>query len=97
MRAHGRLGCLRVTLQDRFGNHTMLAVPLGCSLGTGWCGGARDLHPGINADLAQYFIELDRKLIAGGGGDSEVKSEIDLARGGIFRCGCRFDDPRSLE
>ena len=78
MRAHGRLGGLRITLQDRFGNHTMLAVPLGNPFGTGRRGGTRDLHTRINSDLAQYFIELDRKLIAGGSSDGEVKSKIDL-------------------
>jgi len=78
MRAHGRIGCLRVTLQDRFGNRAMLAVTLGNPFGTGRYGGARDFHPRVNPDLAQYLIELDRKLIAGGSGDGEVKSKIDL-------------------
>jgi len=79
MRAHGRLGCLRIALQDRFGNQTMFAVTLGNPLGTGGGGGACYPHPRINPDLAQDLVELDCKLVAGGGRDGEMKREIDLA------------------
>jgi hypothetical protein len=97
VRAHGRFGCLRVALRDRFGNQTMLAVVLGDPLGAGGRGSTCDLHPYIDPDLAQHLVEFCGKMVAGGSDDGEMKSEIDLARRGILRRGCRINDPGRLE
>ncbi len=79
MRAHGRLGCLRIALQDRFGNQTVLAIALGNPLGAGRRGSACYPHPRIDPNLPQDLVELDCKLVAGGTCDGEMKGEIDFA------------------